>query len=1269
MKKFFLLNALAFLCFAGSLSAQTTLSAGDISVIGYRADGPDGFAFVTWVDLAAGTQIRFTDNGWFASGAFATTENDMGWTNSTGSTIVAGTVIAISSPSSTSTANIGTTTGGLDGLSNSGDQVFAYQGSLATPSLIFGLNMNGTGWTADRTSSNNSALPSALASANVHINHVDNAEYNGARSSNTVANHKTAVADASNWATDNDGTIIVNLNATAFTIGAGGGPVLTPVSAFAASANGEDEISISWNKPTGTNGVDWTGVMVFMSEYPFSNFSTNNPSALSAVGNFSFGGGTQVSADGSNPAFCVYNSAADANGNIAVDGLVEGTTYYLVAYSYQGTVLSAEVATNVTTDAAPVTGGTDLILTGIMDGPLSGGTPKVLELYAANSIADLSQYSLYVYSNGGTTGNLIANLPAVSLNAGDFYYVASEAPNFTAFFGFAPDHLGSVFINGDDAVELRRNGVGVDAIGTIGVDGTGLCWDHLDGWAYRANGTSASTTFDCADWLFSGIDALDNATSNATASTPFPIGTYSSAISTADLVITEIMASSALSNSAVNGDWFEIRNNGASAVNMTGFSWDDDSKIAGNHTFGNVTLQPGASLIILDEDQSNAAAWLSEWGQASNGLTVVARDLMGFSGLGSSGDALYLWDASNNLLDSIVFGASTSGRSLEIANGVVLGNATAGVNGAYASLGGDVASPGDMTANYPVINLYNISQINGMNANGVADSTGLYCKLTGVVYTPDFRSGNGYSFHIMDATGGINVFKTSDVGSYQVTEGDSIRVVGSLTQFRGLFEILPDSIVVLAQGRAYGDPEVVTTMGEGTENMLIRFNNVSLVDTAQWTNTGSGFNVDFVTENNDTLVMRIQSSTNVYGTPAPTGTFSVIGVGSQFASSSSSPWIDGYQLLPRYLNDFVVCNSHNLVSNPGVSGNYNQRFNWDTIAGATTHRLQYRMVGNSVWSGINEAGTQRLIQNLAPGNYEARVYGVGVADTSCVVNFSIGCATDIMYATNVFQAAYLDALPASSARVTVFNLTGGKSLYSFELENLSNNNIQRVDGRRNNTFSSLTGANYVLRVYDAFGCQADSVTPITIEALDTAYIPYLISAVNSSPNGFRPLWNRPRQNGVLMPGVSSYQLRVRNETDNQLVNVFTGVTDTFLSVNNLTPGKLYRFNVRSRYNAGFGTVNSAYSIRRDRSLGAGGNKTELANDAVLVYPNPTQNAVYVNLGAEGRIELLDLNGRVLNIAVTAGEEVSFDLSNLANGVYNLRITNAQGTVNQKVVKQ
>jgi predicted extracellular nuclease len=172
----------------------------------------------------------------------------------------------------------------------------------------------------------------------------------------------------------------------------------------------------------------------------------------------------------------------------------------------------------------------DLVITGVIDGPLPGGLPKADEVYVRADIADLSAYGLGSANNGGGTDGEEFTFPAVAATAGSFIYVASEATGFTTFMGFAPDYTSSALaINGDDAIELFQDGAVVDLFGDPNTDGTGEAWDHVDGWAYRNANTGPSASFDTAEWSFSGTNALDGESSNATAAAPFPTARYSAA--------------------------------------------------------------------------------------------------------------------------------------------------------------------------------------------------------------------------------------------------------------------------------------------------------------------------------------------------------------------------------------------------------------------------------------------------------------------------------------------------------------------------------------------------------------------------------------------------------------------------------------------------------------------------------------------------------------------------------------------------------------------
>ncbi|MFZ2897855.1 MAG: plastocyanin/azurin family copper-binding protein [Saprospiraceae bacterium] len=200
--------------------------------------------------------------------------------------------------------------------------------------------------------------------------------------------------------------------------------------------------------------------------------------------------------------------------------------------------------------------------------------------------------------------------------------------------------------------------------------------------------------------------------------------------------------------------------------------------------------------------------------------------------------------------------------------------------------------------NYPI---YDIGTVTTSNADGVVDSLGVSCQLEGIVYGIDYRGGNGVQFFMRDNTGGIGVFSTG-INYYTVTEGDQIIVRGDIGQFNGLNQIAPDTIILVSTGNALVAPTVVTALDESTEAELVRINDVYLVDPAQWTGTGAGFNVD-LTDGVNTYIMRIDNDCDLFGTAAPADTFDVIGLGYQF--DSSLPYTSGHQLYPRYTQDII----------------------------------------------------------------------------------------------------------------------------------------------------------------------------------------------------------------------------------------------------------------------------------------------------------------------------------------------------------------------------
>lgn len=319
----------------------------------------------------------------------------------------------------------------------------------------------------------------------------------------------------------------------------------------------------------------------------------------------------------------------------------------------------------ITVEAAPV-GNNALVLTGVFDGPLSGGTPKGVELYVTEDIADLSVYGIGSANNGQGTDGQEFTFPAEAAMAGSYLWVTVNPDEFLAFFGVSATYVdgdGATNINGDDAVELFFNGEVVDIYGDIDVDGSGTTWDHLDGWAYRVSGTQADgTTFNEANWTYSGINMFDGTTENQQATNPFPIGTYTTdgtiAVSANDdMVMTDI-------NVAVTFDVSANDNGPAGTESFTVISDPSDGSVVNNGD-GTFTYTPDTDF-CGDDSMVYEYCVDAECAQATVSITVECPtntdeyDIVEVTGVDASGNAVS--EGLSCILTGIVHGIDMQGN-------------------------------------------------------------------------------------------------------------------------------------------------------------------------------------------------------------------------------------------------------------------------------------------------------------------------------------------------------------------------------------------------------------------------------------------------------------------------------------------------------------------------------------------------------------------------------------------------------------------------------
>jgi hypothetical protein len=180
----------------------------------------------------------------------------------------------------------------------------------------------------------------------------------------------------------------------------------------------------------------------------------------------------------------------------------------------------------------------------------------------------------------------------------------------------------------------------------------------------------------------------------------------------AQVRITEVVPWS--SSSAVGADWFELTNTGAVALNITGWTMDDDSNNPNSALLSGVTtIAPGESVIFLElAGGGNATTltnlFISTWfgGSAPAGLHIgtYTQGVAGGVGLGAGGDTVNIFNGTAGTLQAkVTFGASDSVNPLQTFDNAAGLNNTAisqfsvvGVNGAFVAANdiNQIGSPG-----------------------------------------------------------------------------------------------------------------------------------------------------------------------------------------------------------------------------------------------------------------------------------------------------------------------------------------------------------------------------------------------------------------------------------------------------------------------------------------------------------------------------------------------------------------------------------------------
>jgi len=337
---------------------------------------------------------------------------------------------------------------------------------------------------------------------------------------------------------------------------------------------------------------------------------------------------------------------------------------------------------------------------------------------------------------------------------------------------------------------------------------------------------------------------------------------------------------------------------------------------------------------------------------------------------------------------------------------------------------------------------------------------------------------------------------------------------------------------------------------------------------------------------------------------------------------------------------------------------------FDTLAG-TSWELEYKGIQDSVWRSktINRSLQKSQKFNITP-SFGADVLVRIVAQDSTGTN--VGCETAIQVPCklqNLNIITQIEAFCEGDSVLLRAGYSGGYRTPSFLWSN---------GATTKRTFANQ-GEKLVVTVTDLAGC---SVTDsIVVPVLNTASAPTAFVLSKNNATTFTGNWTA----SSLPSGASliGYRMAYRQ------ANVGASWVTTSLSPNTTATVDFtgsgngsanYEFTAFARINDNGSVYNTKYACKDRKFYNGSGNKSEETNagelegNRISIYPNPTNNKVYVQSQLGAKIQLFDLHGKLLSQKEALSNETAFDLSAYAKGVYLMKITTNDQVIAKQVMK-
>jgi flagellar hook assembly protein FlgD len=202
------------------------------------------------------------------------------------------------------------------------------------------------------------------------------------------------------------------------------------------------------------------------------------------------------------------------------------------------------------------------------------------------------------------------------------------------------------------------------------------------------------------------------------------------------------------------------------------------------------------------------------------------------------------------------------------------------------------------------------------NLDGQPDRLGDTLRVIGVINSVNIQTTQ-FGYFFQDSTGGMEIFSYSLVGAPSVGPGCRVMTTGVIGFYRGTTEIMPANlatdVVILDTGNVI--TPIPLTIGqykanpEFYESRRIQITVANPLDftSAQWPAAGASANLN-IWNGIDTLILRLDSDTEIPGSTYPTFPVKITGVATQF-TTSATVYNNGYQITPIFIADFVPVNA------------------------------------------------------------------------------------------------------------------------------------------------------------------------------------------------------------------------------------------------------------------------------------------------------------------------------------------------------------------------